>query len=142
MEKPEPFTTQIDFTQFVADLDNGQVAIQLGEQLAKLVAAVQDTHGDGTLSVVFKVSDEGNGKAAVKTKSVLKAPTLPHYATIFFVHPKKGLSREDPRQQKLNFRDVPPAAPTPLRALNRAAATPRDIAAPPTPDTDPKKGEN
>ena len=127
---------QIDALSFLADLDHGQVVAQLGEQLAKLARAVFETHGEGNLTLVIKIADDG-GKAMIKPKSTLKLPTLPMYASLMHFDEKRGLTREDPKQAKLPFKDLPSAPIAPPRRLTNIADA-RPVAPPVPPPTQPR----
>lgn len=51
---------EIDFAEFVTDLDRGRVNQQLGEQLMRVIDAVQETGKSGKLTVTFTVAKESN----------------------------------------------------------------------------------
>jgi hypothetical protein len=89
----------MDFLKFLEELDHGRVIQQLGDQLSKVVDAVDDTGQTGTLTVKFSLSKEGEMVIA-DVDATQKIPNHPMHSTLFFAHEGR-LARDNPKQMKL-----------------------------------------
>jgi hypothetical protein len=93
--------SNIDFAEFVTDLDNGRVNQQLGTELQKLVSAVEETGLTGSMTIKLTLTKEG-AMAVVDVDSQAKIPHPPHHSSLFYVDANNGtLHKDNPRQLKL-----------------------------------------
>lgn len=102
---------------------------QLAPKFAELVNAVTANNKAGTLTLKIAVKPSTAGALAVKAEvSITKPKGLPP-ESLLWATPEGNLMAEDPRQTKLELRDVTPPtrelkaiAPEPARELKTAAA--------------------
>lgn len=101
-----------------------------GAKFAELVNAVTANNKAGTLTLKIAVKPSTAGALAVKAEvSITKPKGLPP-ESLLWATPEGNLMAEDPRQTKLELRDVTPTptrelkaiAPEPARELKTAAA--------------------
>ncbi len=101
-----------------------------GAKFAELVNAVTANNKAGTLTLKIAVKPSTAGALAVKAEvSITKPKGLPP-ESLLWATPEGNLMAEDPRQTKLELRDVTPTparelktiAPEPVRELKTAAA--------------------
>jgi len=98
------------FATNLASLRDGQTLNELSEALVVLTQRVRQTGKAGTMVFSLKVipASRGAGNALMFTgKVATKLPEFETESTIFFVDDTFGLHREDPRQRKLDLREVP-----------------------------------
>lgn len=101
-----------------------------GAKFSELVNAVTANSKGGTLTLKIAVKPSTAGALAVKAEvSITKPKGLPP-ESLLWATPEGNLMAEDPRQTKLELRDVTPTparelktiAPEPVRELKTAAA--------------------
>ncbi len=99
-----------------------------GAKFSELVTAVTANNKAGTLTLKIAVKPSTAGALAVKAEvSITKPKGLPP-ESLLWATPEGNLMAEDPRQTKLELRDVTPApsrelktiAPEPVRELKTA----------------------
>ena len=83
---------------------------ELTEALNELVGAVVEERKKGTLTIKLTISPKGDGTVEVADEVTMKAPKRTKGSSLFFVTPDNNLERQDPRQNALPLREVPPAA--------------------------------
>jgi len=106
---------QRDFLDVVTDLDDGKVHQKLTDELAKMIAAVQETSLSGAITLTLKAKPKGR-EVYVVAEIKAKVPKEGNMATLFFVDKGGSLTREDPAQ--LSLRTVP-AKPEKLHQLSK-----------------------
>lgn len=114
------------FSTQLAGLREGQTLIDLDEALAALLSRVRQTFKPGTMVFTLKVTpaSRGAGNALMFTgKVATKLPEFETESTIFFVDDDLSLHREDPRQKRLDLREVPKPV-LPLREVAPNTAPP------------------
>lgn len=112
------------FRHTVANLRFGELEDELTAQLAELVRACRDTGKAGELTLTIRIKPKPrSGQVFIEDTVKLKKPQLPKEDTILFLTDEDNLQREDPRQHRLQLKDVS-SAEAPARA--------RDIEAEPT----------
>lgn len=96
--------------QLLAEIDDGEFHNELTEKLRDLVAALAMESGNrgaakGSLAITLSFSAEGR---AIEVRGDLKvtAPKPKRGKSLFFVTPDNHLTRRDPMQRDLPFRDV------------------------------------
>lgn len=116
MSAREPFTEgDINFSDFLSDLDRGRVADELAEHLLEIVAAVCDTKKSGSLTLKVGIGwDKKAEMLRVSTNVAAKAPQLDRPESLFFVTPGGTPTRKDPRQLELLEDSGPSSAPVPV----------------------------
>jgi hypothetical protein len=111
------------FANNLASLREGQTLNELSEALVKLTQRVRQTGKSGAMVFTLKVipASKGAGNALMFTgKVATKLPEFETESTIFFVDDDYSLHREDPRQKKLDLKEVPKAPPAELKtAVNQ-----------------------
>ena len=99
------------FLDTLRDLGHGTIHDLLSDGLQELVAAVASEGRGGKLVFTINLKPLGKGDALVATPEiVVKAPRQALDTTVFYPTPENNLVREDPRQQKLELRNVPALA--------------------------------
>lgn len=98
----------MDFISIMAELKNGMVVGQLGEDFTDLVAAVKKHGRKGELTLKLRVEPARITDGVVKEVNVayeLKVvkPQPNHGQTVFFVTDDATLSRQDPRQSEFDY---------------------------------------
>lgn len=96
-------------------LQGGTFIDSASEQLAELVSAVDATGKSGKITLEISVKKMSKGACGVIGKIRLSKPAEAPDATLMFPSPEGNLLTEDPRQQKLELKQVPVAAPEPLK---------------------------
>lgn len=99
-----------DFAAVLLEIGGGRLHARLSDQLAEITAAVKESGKKGLLTVKIEVKPvprAENGTLLVTGSSVAKAPETDEDspASIFFADDTGSLSRSDPRQPQLPFRD-------------------------------------
>lgn len=96
-------------------LMGGTFLDEAGEKLAELVAAVDSTGKGGKITMTIAVKKSTKAAMAVTADIKLSKPMEAPDATLMFATPEGNLLTEDPRQSKLELKQVPVAAPAPLK---------------------------
>lgn len=107
LPQEKPLHEHPSFSEFITDLDHGKIDQTLTAKLAELVAAVEDNHKKGKLTLTIHVKPE-NKMAQVSVEYKLDKPQPPLHGTLFHIGLKGALLREDPRQMKLKNLDDHP----------------------------------
>jgi hypothetical protein len=113
----EPITTP--FSQQLAYLSRGSLDAELTEALAEVVKRVRETGKAGTLTLKLRVSMlNARDENAVKVTPAVskKLPELAPFETILFSTFDGDLLRDDPRQRRLELKEVPTPERGPLQA--------------------------
>lgn len=93
-----------DFLAFLAGVNKGRTANELGEKLQELVAAIENTGKGGTLvlKIAIKPAGKTNSDAVIVTDEVLlKAPKATPRESFFFPDSDHNLLRNNPNQADL-----------------------------------------
>jgi len=96
------------FSAFLAEHRGGATHDELSVALQALVADVTNLQKVGTLTLAISLKPVGDGlqiSARIKTKPPEEEPGV----SIFYATPENNLSRQDPRQQAMELREIPPA---------------------------------
>jgi hypothetical protein len=110
------------FGTFIAEVEDGELHADLSRALQSLIAelhesrAVGQARATGKLSVTFDFV-LADGVVEVRADIASKTPKRPRGRSIFWATPENNLSRRNPRQPDLPFRDVN-AAPGPARTVS------------------------
>ena len=111
------------FRALFGELRYGQTEIEANEALAAAIKAAQDTGKASEIVLRIRIKPKNNGQYFIEDEVKSKLPKLPQEDIIMFGSPEGNLQRDDPRQRKLEFRDVskkPAVAET--RELSTGAA--------------------
>lgn len=120
-----------DFAVFLTHIDDGTVHADASRDLHALVAKLSDyvtQHGGkakGSLILTVNLSALQNGTVDVVADVKVKEPKAVRARSVFWVTKGNNLSHENPRQQKLPLREVPPA--TRARELDADDRTTRTL---------------
>jgi hypothetical protein len=87
-------------------LQGGTFLDEASEQLAELVSAVDATGKGGKITLEISVKKMSKGACGVVGKIRLSKPLEAPDATLMFPTPEGNLLTEDPRQQKLELKNV------------------------------------
>jgi hypothetical protein len=99
------------FSQFLAAAEDGQLHGQLTDAIRDIVSAMNEVRADqggkpkATLSLSFDFKLDGS-TVEVKAGYSVKLPKVERARSVFWTLPNNGLSRSNPRQMGLPFRDV------------------------------------
>ena len=104
-------STSRPFLDFLREHRQGVTHDELSDALQSLVAAVSEEGKGGTLTFVISIKPADHGGALIVTDAIqVKPPAQTRSASIFYATPDNNLQREDPKQSKLDLREIPPAA--------------------------------
>jgi hypothetical protein len=96
-------TTDRTFWSWLREHKRGSLHSELSEELATLIAAVQEHEKAGSLTLKISVAPASDGRMVVVTDDVTsKIPQADRGASLFFTDEAGGLHREDPMQMKLD----------------------------------------
>lgn len=96
--------------EILRELRAGRTLEDLGDEMARLVAAVKATGKSGELKLTLKLKPPKSGVSTyllVEDQISTKMPVLDRGDTVFFPTADGGLSRQDPSQGQLDLRAVP-----------------------------------
>lgn len=113
-----PMTGPNDFVTILADLDDGNIANHLTEQLRRITLAVLETKKSGAVTLKIDVKNEGR-VLVLKASVSAKVPQPDTESTMFFADKDGYLRKDDPAQVPL--KGVPQKAPAPLRSIEKPA---------------------
>ena len=96
------------FADFLREHRKGELHDELGERLNELVNAVQDTGKKGTVTLVLSVAPAARSDemVIVSDEIRLKAPEPDRPDAVYFADHEGNLTRHNPRQPELPFREV------------------------------------
>jgi hypothetical protein len=108
---PDQQESPRDFAAVVMDIGGGRLHARLSDQLAAVTAAVKETGKKGTLTIKIEVKPlpkANNGTLIVTGSSAAKAPESDEDSptSVFFADDGGNLSRDDPKQPTLPFREA------------------------------------
>lgn len=129
MHNPETgeIISQTPFSQQLAFLSKGSLDAELTQALADVVKAVRETGKAGSVTLTLKVGMlNQRDENAVKVSPAVKitTPKLPPYESVMFSTADGDLLRDDPKQRKLDLREVAAPARGPLVDPIRPAQQP------------------
>lgn len=96
----KPFTDTLNAMRF------GTLSEDLTRALHELTAACVDTQRPGALTLTLQLKPGKGGQIEVFDDIKVKPPKSERGSTIMFSTPEGNLQREDPRQKKLDLRQV------------------------------------
>ena len=106
------------FTDILRDLAGGMTAMTITEKLEEVSMAVLETGKEGALTLTLKIKPNGLRSVFITDEIKTKIPDMPRGDTIFFADDAGTLVRDDPRQGKLDLKEVPTNEPGPLMEVN------------------------
>lgn len=100
--------TNRNFNEILAEVDSGELILQLSEALAQISSAVLETGKVGELTLKLKFKLNKGRKLFVESDYGVKVPKKSIEVATFFADDHGNLSRRDPQQQELfnNLREV------------------------------------
>lgn len=111
-ETSQAVSERPDILKLLARHSNGAAAALLSEQLAELVARMEDLdRGEGmhttkgSLTIDLKIERE-KGLYTVKIDHKLKMPAIPAPKDVMWANGQNALVPENPRQQRLPFTEI------------------------------------
>jgi hypothetical protein len=108
-------------TDTLRQIAGGTLINNASEQFAELVRAIDEHGGSGKLVLELTVKKATRGGAMVITpKITTKKPADAPIEALFFATPEGNLLTDDPRQEKLDLKQVPNASDTPPAELKTA----------------------
>lgn len=102
-------------------LDEGAFLDRCSDQLAALVRGVEDTGKAGKLIITLEVKRGTKGAMLIRPDSAVKVPEAKLEPTMLWATPEGNLTLDNPKQQKLDLRQVDPDTGE-LRSLGSAPA--------------------
>jgi hypothetical protein len=103
-------------------LDEGAFIDRCSERMAKLVRAVEDTGKAGKLVITLEVKRGTKGAMLIRPEVATKVPEAKPEPTMLWSTPEGNLTADNPKQQKLDLRQVAPDTSEP-RSLATAPVT-------------------
>lgn len=106
---PKPVAA--DFLGFLRQIEYGAFADEAAEALADVVAAIENAHLAGTKGAAGKITltialKRDGGAIAVAPDIKTTLPKVVREKGYFYATKDHGLTREDPRQQKIDLRVI------------------------------------
>lgn len=95
------------FIAMLAAKTGGVTLSEIDEKVAKLVLTVLATGKSGTLTYKIKISRNGGKGVKVEDEVAVKEPKLETGISFFFADENGTLTRNDPKQMSIPFRQVP-----------------------------------
>lgn len=96
------------FTHVVNQLNFGATQEELSEKLNECVQRSRETGKSAEITLKITVKPNGStGQYELRHKIATKIPALDPGATIFFGTPEGNLTRDNPKQEKMDFKTVP-----------------------------------
>lgn len=117
----KPFTDTINMLRY------GTLNEELTKALVDLVAACTDTQKVGDLTLKLKLKPGKGGQIEVFDEIKITPPKRERASSIVFATPENNLQTEDPRQRKLDLRQVEQTPKAELRTVEQTAAAPRAV---------------
>lgn len=102
-------------------LDEGAFLDRCSDQLARLVRSVEETGKPGKLQITLGLKRGAKGALLIAPEVTVKVPEPKLEATMLYATVEGNLTTENPRQQKLDLRQVDPDTGE-LRSLGSAPA--------------------
>jgi len=101
-------------SSLLGSLQQGELDADASNQLREIVAALHGAHGKPKAKMTITLDFElDSGVINISGDYAVKLPRRARGRTIFWATPENNLSRQDPRQAEMAFRDVSlPAART------------------------------
>jgi hypothetical protein len=95
-----------NFSDVLGNLEGGRTFAELNDQLQDVVTAVMEHNKPGEITVVLKISPNGQHAVSVAAAIKSKAPEANRGVTTFYADGAGNLLRRDPRQPELPLRDI------------------------------------
>lgn len=128
MKKPddptEPDAPAIDFAAFVETHADGDTNRALSERFSSVIAAVKETRAKGDMTIKISLNPDGESRAKVDVSCKLTLPQPAIGGDLYHFFGDTSLSKEDPRQLKINLRDLGERKPTEMREPGRKPEPP------------------
>ena len=105
------------FADVLGNLEGGRAFEDLNEQLQDLVTAVLQHQKAGDITLVLKISPNGERAVSVLSSIKAKVPEGARGVTTFYADAGGNLLRRDPRQPELPLRDVADDKPREFRTV-------------------------
>jgi hypothetical protein len=96
----KPFTDTLNALRF------GTLSEELTKKLHELTAACTETQRSGAITLTLALKPGKGGQVEVFDDIKVKMPKEERGSSIMFATPEGNLQREDPRQKKLDLRQV------------------------------------
>lgn len=103
------------FFDTARDIRRGQFLEDCADELHRVVTSVEETGKPAKLTIEINIKPAGGkaqGAVILSDKIKAKLPDLPAGDTILFVTTENNLVATDPRQSKLDLKEVAPAGVT------------------------------
>ena len=94
------------FTDTLRDLERGQLVEDLTEDMARLVQEVIELGKTGKIQLNLDIAPNGMGACNIKASYKITPPKPDRAQTSMFHDAEGNLTREDPRQREMTFREV------------------------------------
>jgi hypothetical protein len=125
-----PARPDVPFSSFLMQQRGGGLHGELSDALREVVGAVQEHGKAGAIQVTINVKPGAKGTRTLIVSDDVKTkiPRGERPSAMFFADERGNLSREDPAQTSMPFREVPrPAAAAAPREVPRPAAAPKEV---------------
>lgn len=90
----------------LADMSGGRTMVEFEDRFRELIEAVENTGKTGSLTLTLKVKPDGDRQVLITDEIKAKVPQLQRGMSIFFTTRDHMVTREDPCQMTLPFKDV------------------------------------
>lgn len=110
------------FSVFLQDLRDGRAHAELSEQLDHLISKVRETHKGGSLKLTLKIKPASRGdvdKVVIADHISVELPQPERGEDFFWLTDDNDLTRNHPKQQSLELREVPITQPTQFKEATK-----------------------
>jgi hypothetical protein len=111
------------FTDVLGEYAGGRTTAELTEALADLVVACRDTGKKGTITLTIDLTPNDQSTVKMLATVKVKKPEPRRGDVMFFTDAFGNLTRRDPSQRELPFKEVASQPPAQVRDLSGAAQT-------------------
>lgn len=115
---PRTFTDTVDALRF------GTLGDELTDKLKELTQKCSDTGRAGAITLTLALKPGKGGQIEVYDDVKVKLPKEEKGSSLMFATVDGHLQREDPRQKKLEFREVPAPTTTEIRSVSSPPPAP------------------
>lgn len=116
-----------NFTEVLGDLESGRVFHDLNEALGLVVEGVKKHRKVGEITLKIKLKPNGSTAVSVFVDVTHKVPKAERATTIMFIDEDGSLRREDPRQVRMELREVEDNSAQDLKEVETPQVTKEEL---------------
>lgn len=104
----------MNLIDFFREHRSGQTNEQISDRLHELIDTVVEQDKGGSLTIKISLKPRGRGDEGaydVTVDTSLTLPKPPPLSSILYATPNGDLTRQNPHQQEMELREIPPSSP-------------------------------